>query len=63
VQGVRPDALEYGGAAAKLPEVWVALRASLRDVLEHVSVADIARKRLPDVVRERTRQKDAWRQH
>jgi len=28
-----------------------------------VSVADIARKRLPDVVRERTRQKDAWRQH
>jgi Rrf2 family protein len=63
VQGVRPDELVYGGAAAKLPEVWVALRASLRDVLEHVSIADIARKRLPDVVRERTRHKDAWRRH
>jgi hypothetical protein len=35
----------------------------LRDVLEHVSIADIARKRLPDVVRERTRHKDAWRRH
>jgi Rrf2 family protein len=63
VQGVRPDELEYGGAAAKLPEVWVALRASLRDVLEHVSIADIARKRLPDAVREHTRHKDAWRRH
>ncbi len=60
---MRPDELVYGGAAVKLPEVWVALRASLRDVLEHVSIADIARKRLPDVVRERTRHKDAWRRH
>jgi Rrf2 family protein len=63
VQGVRPDQLEYGGAAARLPEVWVALRASLRDVLEHVTIADIASGRLPAVVRERSRNKDAWSQH
>jgi Rrf2 family protein len=63
VQGVRPDALSYRGAAERLPEVWVALRASLRDVLEHVTVADIARGRLPPVVRQRTRTKDAWRPH
>ena len=63
VQGIRPDELEYGGAAAKLPEVWVALRASLRDVLEHVTLADIARGRLPAAVRDRTRVKDAWRPH
>jgi Rrf2 family protein len=63
VQGVRPDELEYGGAAAKLPEVWVALRASLRDVLEHVTLADIARGKLPAAVRDRTRAKDAWRRH
>ena len=63
VQGVRPDELEYQGSAARLPEVWVALRASLRDVLEHVSVADIADGRLPAVVKERTRSKDAWRAH
>jgi Rrf2 family protein len=63
VQGIRPDELAYGGAAERLPEVWVALRASLRDVLEHVTLADIARGRLPTAVKERTRHKDAWRAH
>lgn len=63
VQGIRPDELSYGGAAERLPEVWVALRASLRDVLEHVSLADIARGRLPAAVKDRTRSKDAWRAH
>src|SRR5882757_11284398 len=63
VQGVRPDQLAYGGAAERLPEVWVALRSSLRDVLEHVTIADIARGRLPAVVKEHTRAKDAWLAH
>jgi Rrf2 family protein len=63
VQGVRPDELEYGGSAARLPEVWVALRASLRDVLEHVTLADIANGKLPPTVKQRTRPKDAWRPH
>ncbi len=63
VQGIRPDQLKYGGSAEKLPEVWVALRASLRDVLEHVTLADIAQGKLPGVVKERTRAKDAWSAH
>jgi len=63
VQGVRPDELTYGGAATLLPEVWVALRASLRDVLEHVTLADIADGRLPKDVKDRTRRKDAWEAH
>src|SRR4029077_18016751 len=63
VQGVRPDQLAYGGAAEKLPEVWVALRASLRDVLEHVTLADIAQGKLPPAVKQRTRVKDSWRKH
>ena len=63
VQGVRPNELTYGGAAQRLPEVWVALRASLRDVLEHVTLADVARGRLPAAVKDRTRPKDAWRAH
>ena len=63
VQGIRPDELSYGGAAERLPEVWVALRASLRDVLEHVTLADVAKGRLPAAVRDRTRSKDAWRAH
>jgi Rrf2 family protein len=63
VQGVRPNDVSYDGASEKLTEVWVALRASLRDVLEHVTLADIARGKLPAVVKERTRVKDAWRAH
>jgi Rrf2 family protein len=63
VQGVRPDELSYDGSSAALAEVWVALRASLRDVLEHVTLADIARHKLPPAVKQRTRVKDAWRPH
>ena len=63
VQGVRPDELEYKHAAAALPEVWVALRASLRDVLEHVTLADIASGSLPKKVTDRTRVDDAWQPH
>jgi len=63
VQGVRPEDLAYEGAAASLPDVWVALRASLREVLEHVTLADVASGRLPADVRRRTRAQDAWRPH
>src|SRR5580765_5070562 len=40
VRGVRPEELEYEGAAAALREVFVALRASVRTVLEEVTLAD-----------------------
>ena len=63
VQGTRPDQLSYEGAAEHLPEVWVALRASLRSVLEGVTLADIATGKLPAVVKERTRVKDSWKAH
>ena len=63
VQGTRPEQLSYDGAASHLPEVWVALRASLRSVLEHVTLADLASGKLPTVVKERTRVKDSWKAH
>jgi Rrf2 family protein len=63
VQGTRPESLSYDGAASHLPEVWVALRASLRSVLEHVTLADLASGKLPTVVKERTRVKDSWKAH
>jgi Rrf2 family protein len=63
VQGTRPEQLSYGGAASSLPDVWVALRASLRSVLEHVTLADIASGKLPPAVKERTRVKDSWKAH
>jgi len=60
VQGVQPQDLRYGGAAEHLPEVWVALRASLRSVLEHVTLADVATGRLPRAVKAKVANPDAW---
>ena len=42
VRGRRPEDLDYPGAAEHLREVWIAVRASMRHVLEHISLADVA---------------------
>lgn len=60
VSGERPEQLDFPGAAAPLRDVWVAVRASLRDVLEHVTLADLAAGTLPDVVTAHTGDPDAW---
>jgi Rrf2 family protein len=60
VRGFSPDRLVYEGSAAKLRDVWVALRASVRNVLEQVTLADVARGELPPHVEELTRDTDAW---
>ena len=43
--------LSYPGAAAALRDVWMAVRGSLREVLENVSVGDLASGKLPRNVR------------
>ena len=47
VRGQRPEMLEFTGAATELRKVWLALRVSLRSVLEQVTVADVASGDLP----------------
>ena len=47
VHGDAPETVQYPGAAARLADVWIAVRASLRDVLERVTLADLAAGRLP----------------
>jgi Rrf2 family protein len=47
VRGVRPEDVEYSGSAAPLRDLWIALRASMRAVLETVTLADLARGKLP----------------
>ena len=42
-----PEELHYAGAAEKLRDVWVAVRAALRSVLENVTLADLAEKNMP----------------
>lgn len=41
VRGEAPDQLKYTGRAEPLRDVYVSLRASIRDVLENVSVAEL----------------------
>lgn len=60
VGGERPQNLSYEGPAAPLREVWIAVRANLRAVLERVTLADLASGELPAHVMELTRDKDAW---
>lgn len=60
VRGEDLESLDYPGPARGLRDVWVATRASLRQVLEEVTIADIASGRLPPVVRELTDLAGAW---
>jgi Rrf2 family protein len=60
VRGVSPDLLEYEGSSERLRDVWVALRASVRGVLEHVTLADVAKGELPPQIAELTQAADAW---
>lgn len=63
VRGLRPEATSYQGSAAHLQEVWVAVRASLRLVLERVTLADVASGNLPDELVRLTTLPGAWEPH
>jgi Rrf2 family protein len=63
VRGERPETLAYTGAATRLPEVWIALRANLRKVLERVTLADLAAGELPSDIVDLARSADAWLPH
>jgi Rrf2 family protein len=60
VRGQRPEEVEYTGSAEALQQVWIALRTNLRQVLEHVTVADLAAGKLPKDVIALTRGDEAW---
>jgi Rrf2 family protein len=60
VRQQRPETLHYEGEAEHLVEVWVAVRAALREVLEHVSLGQILRGELPKAVTRFTKESDAW---
>ena len=63
IQDSRPEDLHYGGAAAALSEVWVAVRSSLRAVLEQVTLADLVSGDLPQSVRRLAGLPEAWVSH
>jgi len=60
VRGFRPEATTYDGAAENLQQVWVAVRASLRDVLEKVTLTDVLAGAFPPHVQRLVTDPDAW---
>ena len=63
VSGRRHQDLGYTGTAEPLRDVWVAVRASLRSVLERVTLADVAAGKLPSHIGKLTSDPDAWTTH
>lgn len=63
VRGVRSEQVSYTGSAERLRDVWVAVRASLRNVLEQVTLADLVRGDLPAGVAALAADPDAWEPH
>jgi Rrf2 family protein len=60
VRGSRPEHLAYSGAASPLQQVWIALRASERTILEGVTLAHVAAGELPEFVASLVANPAAW---
>jgi Rrf2 family protein len=60
VRGLRPHETTYEGAAHHLPDVWVAVRASLRNVLDETTLAQVLKGTLPPHVKRMVDSPDAW---
>ncbi|MCO5315292.1 MAG: Rrf2 family transcriptional regulator [Solirubrobacterales bacterium] len=60
VQSEPPESISYRGNAVELQNVWIAVRANLRAVLESVTLEDLTSGELPPHVRELAEQSDAW---
>ena len=60
IHGERPEDLVYPEAAASMREVWVAVRASMRSVLDEVSLAEVVAGEFPPTVRRLLGSAGAW---
>ena len=63
VRGTRPEQTAYHGVTEALVDVWIAVRASLRSVLEAVTLADVVAGRLPARVARMAGDPEAWQPH
>jgi Rrf2 family protein len=60
VRGEPPESVSYDGAAEHLKTVWIAVRASLRTVLDDLTLAEVVEGRLPQNVQRLTEPPEAW---
>jgi Rrf2 family protein len=58
--GLPPEEVAYAGSAVPLQSVWLAVRSALREVLEHVTLADLATADLPEAVQRRAAEPHVW---
>ena len=58
---MRPEETSYNGSAAHLQDLWIAVRAAVRRVLDEVSLAEVAKGRLPAHVRRLIADSAAWK--
>ena len=63
VRGESPGSVNFSGSAEPLGMLWVAVRANLREVLESVSLADVASGKLPDAIEDIASDPEAWAAH
>jgi Rrf2 family protein len=60
VRGLRPHETAYTGVAEHLPDVWVAMRAALRTVLDETTLEHVLTGNLPPHVKLMAQSPDAW---
>ena len=60
VHEILPENVSYPPPSESLQQVWIAVRASLRSVLEAVTIADLASGSLPKSVVALNSSPDAW---
>jgi Rrf2 family protein len=60
IAGERPENVAYAGAAVALRDIWVALRAKMRVVLEGTTLADVCSGTLPAEVTALLKDDDVW---
>lgn len=63
VRGERPEAIAYSDGLEALQRMWIAVRASLRSVLEHTTLADLAAGDLAADIDALADDPDAWDPH
>lgn len=60
IRGHRPEQTHYSGSSEHLPTLWIAVRAAVRNVLDEISLGQLATGDLPGNVRQLSAIPDAW---
>jgi Rrf2 family protein len=60
VRGEKPEDAQYSGASEHLGDVWIAVRASLRSVLETTNLSDLINGKLSPQVIKSLKDPEAW---